>query len=215
VGTGFRPVPTFIVTGTLEAMDFSRAWVLIPAYLVAAVSVAVLYSRSRGFDVRQRDFAGASGMGRQFGWRVGVAIAVVDVLKGALAAGVVRVFAPELIWFAPAVVALGHCYPVWHGFNGGQGLAPATGALWVVDVVVGAVAMLGGLLVMGVHRTFKLERFVKLGAQPLSGIVTPLALVIVAQTRAGSDGVIGVLLMTAVLLARGVHVLLSPKPGSA
>jgi acyl phosphate:glycerol-3-phosphate acyltransferase len=196
-------------------MDFSRIWVFIPAYLIAAVSVAVLYSRSRGFDVRTKDFAGASGMGRQFGWRVGVGIALADVLKGALAASVVWVFAPELIWFAPAVVVLGHCYPVWHGFNGGQGLAPGTGALWVADPLIGALTMLIGLGTMGLHRALKLERIVKLGAQPLSGIVTPFVLVFIAQARDGATAVTGVLLMTAVLLARGVHVLLSPKPGSA
>jgi glycerol-3-phosphate acyltransferase PlsY len=195
-------------------MELSRVWVLLVAYLVAAVSVSVWYSRSRGFDVRTRDFAGASGMGRQFGWRVGVGIAVADLLKGALAAVIVRLFAPELIWFTPALVALAHCYPVWHGFNGGQGLAPATGALWVVDPVIGALTTALGLSLMGLHRAFKLERVVKLGAQPIAGILTPLALVFVAQVRDGATGVIGVLLMTAVLLARGVHVLLSPKPGA-
>jgi acyl phosphate:glycerol-3-phosphate acyltransferase len=188
--------------------------VLVIAYLIASVSVAVLYSRFRGGDVRAKDFAGASGMGRQFGWRVGVAIAVADIVKGALAAGVVAWLAPELIWFAPAVAAFGHCYPIWHGFNGGQGLSPGTGALYVADFVVGLVTMIAGLGVMALHRIFKLERFVRLGAQPTAGIVGLIVVFFVAQARAGSQGALGVLLLGIVLLARGVQVLLSPKPGA-
>ena len=188
---------------------------LVLAYLIASVSISVLYSRSRGTDVRTVDFAGASGMGRRYGWRVGVAIAIADILKGALAAGVVLTLEPSAIWFAPAIVALGHCYPVWHGFNGGQGLSPATGALWVADPITGLVTMAGGLGVMGLHRLFRLERVIGLGAQPSGGIVGLVIVFFVARARAGEIGGWGVLLLGVVLLIRGVHVLLSPKPGSS
>jgi acyl phosphate:glycerol-3-phosphate acyltransferase len=191
------------------------AFALLLAYLIASVSLSVLYSRSKSADVRAVDFAGASGMGRRYGWRVGVAIAIADILKGALAAGVVLILEPNAIWFAPAVVALGHCYPVWHGFNGGQGLSPATGALWVADPLTGLVTMLSGLGVMALHRLFKLERIVKLAAQPTGGIVGLLIVYITARARAGEIAGWGVALLGAVLLIRGLQVLLSPKPGSS
>lgn len=184
------------------------------AYLIASVSVAVLYSRSRGEDVRAVDFAGASGMGRRYGWRVGVAVALADIVKGALAAGVVAWLEPSVVWFAPAVVALGHCYPVWHGFNGGQGLAPGTGALLVADWVTGVVTIVAGLSIMGLHRALKLERIVKLGAQPTSGILGLPIIFFVALSRGGWTAGWGVALLGLVLLGRGLHVLLSPKPGS-
>ena len=188
---------------------------LLLAYLIASVSISVLYSRSKGADVRSVDFAGASGMGRRYGWRVGVTVAIADILKGALAAGVVFALAPSAIWLAPAIVALGHCYPVWHGFNGGQGLSPATGALWVADPITGLVTMVGGLGVMGLHRVLKLERIIRLGAQPTGGIVGLVIVFFVARGRAGEIAGWGVALLGAVLLIRGVHVLLSPKPGSS
>ena len=188
---------------------------LLLAYLIASVSLSVLYSRSKGSDVRTVDFAGASGMGRRYGWRVGVAIALADILKGALAAGVVLILAPRAIWFAPAIVALGHCYPVWHGFNGGQGLSPATGALGVADPLTGLVTMVSGLGVMGLHRLFKLERLVNLGAQPTGGIVGLVIVFFVARARAGEIAGWGVGLLGVVLLIRGLQVLLSPKPGSS
>lgn len=193
----------------------TTAFALFMAYLSASVSAAVLYSRARGADVRTVDFAGASGMGRRFGWRVGVAIAIADILKGALAAGVVLLLEPRALWFAPAIVALGHCYPIWHGFNGGQGLSPATGALWVAEPLTGLVTMLGGLGVMALHRLFKLERIVKLGAQPTGGIVGLVIVFFVARARAGEIAGWGVVLLGAVLLIRGLQVLLSPKPGSS
>lgn len=188
---------------------------LLIAYLTASVSISVLYSRSKGADVRTVDFAGASGMGRRYGWRVGVAIAIADILKGAISAGVVLALEPSAIWFAPAIIALGHCYPVWHGFSGGQGLSPATGALWVADPLTGLVTMVGGLGVMGLHRLFKLERLVKLGAQPTGGIVGLVIVFFVARARAGDIAGWGVLLLGVVLLIRGLHVLLSPSPARA
>ena len=191
------------------------ALALLLAYLIASISISVLYSRSKGADVRTVDFAGASGMGRRYGWRVGLAIALADILKGALAAGVVFALEPRAIWFAPAIVALGHCYPVWHGFNGGQGLSPATGALWVADPLTGLVTMVSGLGTMALHRLFKLERIVKLGAQPTGGIVGLVIVFFVARARAGEIAGWGLVLLGVALLIRGLHVLLSPKPGSS
>ena len=191
------------------------ALALLLAYLIASISISVLYSRSKGADVRTVDFAGASGMGRRYGWRVGVAIALADILKGALAAGVVFALEPRAIWFAPAIVALGHCNPVWHGFNGGQGLSPATGALWVADPLTGLVTMVSGLGTMALHRLFKLERIVKLGAQPTGGIVGLVIVFFVARARAGEIAGWGLVLLGVALLIRGLHVLLSPKPGSS
>ena len=188
---------------------------LLLAYLIASISISVLYSRSKGADVRTVDFAGASGMGRRYGWRVGVAIALADILKGALAAGVVFALEPRAIWFAPAIVALGHCYPVWHGFNGGQGLSPATGALWVADPLTGLVTMVSGLGTMALHRLFKLERIVKLAAQPTGGIVGLVIVYFVARARAGEIAGWGVMLLSVVLLIRGLHVLLSLSPARA
>ncbi len=191
------------------------AFALLLAYLIASVSLSVVYSRSQGADVRTVDFAGASGMGRRYGWRVGVAIAFADIIKGALAAGVVLILEPRAIWFAPAIVALGHCYPIWHGFNGGQGLSPATGALGVADPLTGLVTFVSGLGTMALHRLFKLERFIKLTAQPFGGLVGLAITYITARARAGEIAGWGVVLLGAVLLIRGLQVLLSPKPGSS
>lgn len=190
----------------------TRGLALVACYLIAAVSLSVLYSSSRGEDIRKLDFAGASGMVRRYGWKVGLSIALGDVLKGFLAALPVYFFAPDWLWLVPAVVALGHCYPIWHGWVGGQGVAPATGALYGVDPLLGAITMGSGLGFMGLHRVLKLKPYVRLGSVPFSAIITLLILLVVAYSRYGIAGVSGIGLLIMVMGVRGLQVLRSPPP---
>ncbi len=154
-------------------------------------------------------------MVRQYGWKVGVSIAVADILKGVLASLPILFFAPEWLWLAPAVAALGHCYPIWHGWVGGQGIAPATGAIYGVDIFTGAVVMTCGLGLMVLHRALKLKPYVKLGSVPFAGVLTLLILLVVAYSRFGTAGVGGTGLLILVMGVRGLQVLRSPPPGSS
>jgi glycerol-3-phosphate acyltransferase PlsY len=154
-------------------------------------------------------------MVRRYGWKVGVAIAVGDVLKGFVATLPVLFFAPDWIWLAPALVALGHCYPVWHGWVGGQGVAPATGAIYGADALLGIVTFFSGLGLMGVHRVLKLKPYVRLGSVPFSAVVTLLIVLVLTYSRHGSAGVGGIGLLMMVMGVRGLQVLRSPPPGQA
>jgi acyl phosphate:glycerol-3-phosphate acyltransferase len=193
---------------------FSSILALLVAYLIGAVSPAVIYSRAKGHDVRENDFAGTSGMMRQFGVAVGLGIMLADILKGALAAVIASKISSEVLWFAPAAAVLGHCYPVWHGFKGGQGVAPACGALTICSSLIGLGTMALGTFFLVLHRVLKLKKFVRLGAVPFSAIVTLIIMIVLISRLEGGTALIGFLLMLAVMLARGVQVLLTPKPGS-
>ena len=186
---------------------------LIAAYLIGAVSPAILYSRAKGQDVREKDFAGTSGMMRQFGVVVGTGIMLADIFKGALATIVASQISSEMLWYAPAAATLGHCYPIWHGFKGGQGVAPACGALTVCSSLIGLLTIALGTLFIVLHRIFKLKPFVKLGAVPFSVIVTMPIMFVTVAGREGRTALIGYVLIVAVMVARGAQVLLSPKPG--
>jgi acyl phosphate:glycerol-3-phosphate acyltransferase len=192
----------------------TRVAALVACYLIAAISLSIVYSRWRGTDIRQNDFAGASGMVRRYGWKVGIAIAVSDVLKGFLATLPVWFLAPDWIWLAPAIVALGHCYPIWHGWVGGQGVAPATGAIYGADALLGIVTFVAGLGFMGLHRVLKLKPYVRLGSVPFAAIVTLLILLGLAYSRHGAAGVGGIGLLIMVMGLRGLQVLRAPPPGS-
>ena len=65
------------------------------------------------------------------GW--GVAVMVVDILKGAAAAALGWLVGGEAGAYAAATTAVaGHIFPVWFGFRGGKGVATAAGAMLVV-----------------------------------------------------------------------------------
>jgi acyl-phosphate glycerol 3-phosphate acyltransferase len=187
---------------------------LLVAYLIGAVSPAVIYSRAKGHDVRDNDFAGTSGMMRQFGVAVGIGIMLADILKGALAAFIASKISSEVLWFAPAAAALGHCYPILHGFKGGQGIAPACGALTVCSSLIGFTTMALGTIFLVLHRVLKLKRFVRLGGVPFSAIVTLIIVAVLISKLESETALIGFLLMLAVMLARGAQVLLTAKPGA-
>jgi acyl phosphate:glycerol-3-phosphate acyltransferase len=185
---------------------------LLVAYLIGAVSPAVIYSRAKGHDVRENDFAGTSGMMRQFGVAVGLGIMLADIAKGALAVFIASGISSEMLWFAPAAATLGHCYPIWHGFKGGQGIAPACGALTVCSSLIGLTTMALGTIFLVLHRILKLKRLVRLGGVPFSAIVTLLIMIVMIWRLEGGTALIGFLLMLAVLLIRGAQVLLTTKP---
>ena len=183
---------------------------LVLAYLIGSVSFGVLISRFLGRDVRGSDAPGASGMIRQFGWGVGVLIILLDLGKGALGVWVVQMLAPGLVWFVPLMVVLGHCWPVFFGFNGGQGLIPMFGAMLAISPVVILPCVALGFALMGLHRVFKLKRFVRLNAQPFAGgTVLPIGIAL-SWWRYGPV-VWPLLLMAAAMMLRGLQVLRSPK----
>lgn len=134
-------------------------------YLLGAVPTAYLLARARKqnvFEVGSGNM-GAMNTARHLGPVLGVAVLLIDVAKGAMAA-LAGLYMPLLSGSAeasglspatlvPALVAgaaaiLGHCYSAYVGFRGGKGLATALGvalpvyplpALYTVVLVVALV----------------------------------------------------------------------------
>jgi len=130
------------------------------AYLLGSVSGSMLVGRLRHVDIRQSGSGNAGGTNafRTQGFRFALAVVIIDIGKGALAAwwiprlglGLSADTAPvlyqQLVCGFAAVV--GHCYPLWHGFRGGKGAATAIGALLVVAPAVVPVMLLVWLVVL-------------------------------------------------------------------
>jgi glycerol-3-phosphate acyltransferase PlsY len=102
--------------------------------------------------------AGARNAARILGRGFGVAVFAWDFAKGALAVVLVRyLFADELVTGASAAaVVLGHVWPAQLGFRGGMGVAPAAGALVVLQpavlAIVAVVYALGAVVSRDVAR---------------------------------------------------------------
>jgi glycerol-3-phosphate acyltransferase PlsY len=130
-------------------------FVLCTAYLCGSLPTALLVSHlMAGVDIRE---VGDGNMGARntthvLGWRAGIIVAVVDFSKGALAVGLARSFnlSLEVQLAAGACAVLGHDFPIFARFRGGQGMAVTLGALFVLMPVETSI----GLMSFGVSYLF-------------------------------------------------------------
>lgn len=95
--------------------------------------------------------AGASNMVISYGWKIGFAVGVLDILKATLSLLFIRYIFhlsdPTSLYFNGAGVILGHNYPFFMGFKGGKGTASTVGMMFGIDYRLG---ILGFLIMLGV-----------------------------------------------------------------
>jgi len=172
--------------------------VLAGGYLLGSVSGALLLGRLRGLDIRTMGSGNAGGTNalRTVGWQFALSVVVIDVGKGALAAGALPLIAPlvasEPLGFTTLAAAagfmavVGHIWPIFFRFRGGKGAGTAVGAIavvapwclaplllvWVVTLVgtgyVGLATILAGLSLVPSMWT--------LGPRPLPAALAALAI---------------------------------------
>jgi glycerol-3-phosphate acyltransferase PlsY len=112
------------------------------AYLLGTLLGSLLLGVFRGVDIRRMGSgnAGATNAMRTQGKLFGVAVLLIDILKGVIAvAWVPKLLVPGgadpgvsrewLTLACGAAVILGHVYPVWFGFRGGKGVATVVGVI--------------------------------------------------------------------------------------
>ena len=153
------------------------------AFLLGSIPFGMLLARAKGVDIRTVGSGniGATNVVRALGPKVGLAVFVLDVLKGTIPALIAKqvVQAPvgavqiQTISMLMGVVAiLGHMFSPFIGFKGGKGVATGFGA------ALGAIpgAALVGLAVISL--TVALTRYVSLGSI-LAAISVPIVSMLV------------------------------------
>jgi glycerol-3-phosphate acyltransferase PlsY len=133
------------------------------AYLLGSLSFAVLLvRRATGKDIRREGSgnAGATNVLRSHGKGLALAVAVLDIAKGAVAVVLVRGVTADPRYAAAAAFAavLGHVFPLYYGFRGGKGVATAVGAFGVLTPVPTLICVAAFVAVVAV------TRFVSLGS---------------------------------------------------
>lgn len=126
------------------------------AYLLGSFPSGLVWVRVfTGQDVREvgSGRTGGTNAMRAAGFWVGLLTAVTDIGKGTLAVWIAGqvVPAPLANWAMVAAglaVILGHNYPVWLGFKGGAGGAPATGAAIAIWPWLAPLAVLQGAFIL-------------------------------------------------------------------
>jgi glycerol-3-phosphate acyltransferase PlsY len=143
-----------------------EALTIAAGYLIGSIDVAVWVARREGIDIYSAGSGnpGASNVLRVLGRSMAAIVFAADLLKGLTAAALGEIVGgSELVGFAAGAAAvLGHCYPVWHRFHGGKGVATTVGmtlwlipglgvamaAIWVAILTVTRVASYGSLLIV-------------------------------------------------------------------
>ena len=114
---------------------------LVLAYLAGSVSGSLTLGKLKHVDIRGMGSGNAGGTNalRTQGKAFALGVIIIDIGKGALAAGVIPALtlvsttAPPawLAYACGALAVIGHCYPVFFGFRGGKGAATLVGTLIV------------------------------------------------------------------------------------
>lgn len=124
-------------------------------YTIGSLPLGYLAGRRwGGVDLRHVGSrnVGAANMYRTSGARLGIAVMVIDMAKGALAVLATGLFTETAPVAAGVAAVAGHVYPVWLGGRGGKGVATACGAFAVLAPLATATAALAFLLTVTTTR---------------------------------------------------------------
>ncbi len=141
---------------------------LMASYLVGSVPTALLVSRAvAGVDIREIGDGnmGARNVTRTLGWGPGITVAVVDFCKGSLGVLLAQSLGLTLNWqLASGVSAvIGHDFPIFAGFRGGQGMASTLGTLAVFLPLQTAIGLMTFGIAYYILRNFDLSAALGLG----------------------------------------------------
>lgn len=170
-------------------------------YLLGSIPTAYIVTKiSKGVDIRKIDVGnvGASATFRQVGLLGGAIVAIVDIGKGAASVAIAHFgFQTLEPWVLAAGFAafVGHCYPVYIGFKGGQGTATLIGTLFVLSPLATAIMLL--LLIIAlikVHRVF-----------PSIIVVSPLLLPVIWLITGSLNVLIYCIVIMAIMIFRNLR----------
>jgi acyl phosphate:glycerol-3-phosphate acyltransferase len=150
---------------------------VVVAYLVGGIPWGVVLGRLfQQTDIRRYGSGGtgATNALRVLGWRISVAVLILDFLKGFVPVIVARRLGFDGWWATAAGVAavVGHCWSPYIGFKGGKGMATGAGA---AAALYPAVLLAAPLVVLIVAVT----RYVSLASLTVS-VVAAVALIALA-----------------------------------
>ncbi|MFQ5797990.1 MAG: glycerol-3-phosphate 1-O-acyltransferase PlsY [Bacteroidota bacterium] len=156
--------------------------VIIASYVLGSIPTSIVVSRLKnGIDVRDYGSGNAGGTNviRVLGWKTGVLVILVDVLKGLVATVVISRFFYDRLPFSNytpfddftlvqiicgCAAVVGHAFTLFAGFRGGKGVATAAGMLLGLAPIEFLVAI--GVFVV----TFIVSRYVSVGS--ISGAIS-------------------------------------------
>ena len=132
--------------------------VAVLAYLIGSVSFSVIFTKNiSGFDVREKGSknAGSTNVLRTAGKGVAALTLVCDILKGVVAIWIAKFIgdiigtdSSILVQIAAIAVVVGHTFPIFFQFKGGNGVATSLGVLFVINWQIALICLVFALVLM-------------------------------------------------------------------
>lgn len=141
------------------------------SYLVGSIPFGVIFAKIKGVDIMAvgSGNTGATNVARTLGWKIGIVVFILDILKGVIPAALAKyVTGSEDIAIVVGVFAIvGHMVSPFLKFKGGKGVSTSAGAL------VGSVPIIGAVTFSVFFLCFFITRIVS-----LSALITAIAILI-------------------------------------
>ena len=181
---------------------------LILAYLFGSIPTAVWIGQAfYGIDVREYGSgnAGATNTFRVLGKKAGIAVMILDILKGYTATNLayligLSVTGPQdSVQFVNYQLALGvtavmgHLFPVFAGFRGGKGIATLFGMILAVHTGAALLCVLTFVVVLLISKYVSLSSI-------LSGFSFPLSIIFIFQSPIRSVVLYGMCICVLILV---------------
>jgi acyl phosphate:glycerol-3-phosphate acyltransferase len=153
-------------------MTLAIAIALVAAYLVGSIDFAVIVARMHGVDIHKVGSGnpGASNVLRSIGRLPAALVLVGDTLKGVIGAAMGMIaagsvdFHVEWAFLAGFAAVIGHCYPVFHRFRGGKGVATGLGVLLFTVPIVGVIVVAGWAVLVKLTKTASISSLIAVAA---------------------------------------------------
>lgn len=126
----------------------------------------ILGLKIKHIDIQKRGSGniGFANAVRVLGWKIGIAVLVVDILKGFIPLYFAKQYLDasqtSLMIFGLAAI-LGHAYPIWLKFKGGKSISTGLGVIFVLNIKL---AILGILVYLTFFMIFKKSAIGSVGA---------------------------------------------------
>jgi len=165
------------------------------SYLIGSIPTAYVFGRLlKGIDIRNfgSGNVGATNAFRVLGRGSGIAVLVLDILKGFVAVVFLGNVVVSKVTFMPQetlrlILGLscisGHNWTIFLRFKGGKGIATTFGVLWGLSIKIASLKLILGLLILTWILIFVIVRIVSV-ASVLSGIALPVYTIIFKESNA-------------------------------
>jgi glycerol-3-phosphate acyltransferase PlsY len=153
------------------------AFALLAAYVVGSIDFAVIIGRMHGVDIHEVGSGnpGTSNVLRTLGKGPAIMVLLGDTLKGVIGAAMGWVASGDADPLGPWVFAaglaavIGHCYPVFHKFRGGKGVATGFGVLIFTMPLVAVIVGLSWAILTKITKTASVSSMIVVsGTIPLA-----------------------------------------------